>query len=213
LSIPQRGVSFSFQDLKFLNQLFLLLEDVLQLSKSGLHLLQGELVLTLSRFVLGDPAVQFSDGVIKEDPFLQEDVDLLNPFIGGSLDLVVPFLESCNLTISFGMSGHLLSCSLSSCQNLVVVDSSGIKFADLLIESLDLVKISRLAEAFASSLLSSNQPGSELLDSSSVLSPELDIVGVFVTLNLGSSSQISDNLVILASSSFQAWASAGTLSP
>merc|ERR1719347_176587 len=118
----------------------------------------------------------------------------LHPVGRRKLGLVVPFLESCNLTISFGMSGHLLSCSLSSCQNLVVVNSSGVKFADLLIESLDLVKICRLAEAFTCSLLSSYQPWSELLDSSSVLSPELDIVGVFVTLNLCGSGQVSDIL-------------------
>merc|ERR1719239_282867 len=76
-----------------LNKLLLLLEDVLELSKGGLHLLQGELVLALRGLVLGNPRVQLSDGVVEQGPFLKEDIDLLHPFVADSLDLVVPLLE------------------------------------------------------------------------------------------------------------------------
>merc|ERR1712058_7722 len=132
--------------LQIFDQLLLLLEDVLELSKGGLHLLQGELVLALSRLVLGDPGVEFSDGVVKENPFLDQDIDLLDPGVGDGLDLVVSLLESSNLSISLGVCGHLLGSSLSSSEDLVVVDSSLVEVANLVIQSLDLVKVSGLAK-------------------------------------------------------------------
>ena len=67
--------------LQVFDQLLLLLEDVLEFSKSGLHLLQRELVLTLRRLVLGDPGVELGDGVVKEGPLLDEGVDLLDALV------------------------------------------------------------------------------------------------------------------------------------
>merc|ERR1712029_552743 len=176
--------------LQILNQLLLLLEDVLEFSKSGLHLLQGELVLTLSRLVLGHPGVELSDGVVQEDPLLHQDLKLLHPGVRDSLHLVIPLLESSNFLICLIMSGHLLSSSLGSLQDLQEISAVLVKGLDLLIKRLDLVKVRWLGKTFSSRLLSSSQPWVELLDSSSVLSPVLDIVGVFVALNLGISLQL-----------------------
>merc|ERR1712029_449984 len=178
--------------LQILNQLLLLLEDVLEFSKSGLHLLQGELVLTLSRLVLGHPGVELSDGVVQEDPLLHQDLKLLHPGVRDSLHLVIPLLESSNFLICLIMGGHLLSSSLCSFQNLQEIATVLVKGLDLLIKSLDLVQIRWLVETFSSRLLSSSQPWVEFLDSSSVPSPVLDIVGVFVSLNLGISLQFLD---------------------
>merc|ERR1719249_426121 len=59
---------------------------------------------------------------------------------------------------------------------------------------LDLCEVRWLGKTFTSCLLSSGQPGSELLDTSSVFSPELDIVGVLVTLNFGVLLELSNIL-------------------
>merc|ERR1712102_67784 len=96
-----------FSELQVLHKLLLLFEDVLELSQGGLHLLQGELVLTLSRFVLGDPGVEFSDSVVKQNPFLDQDFTLLDPGLRDSLDLLKSGLEGCNLSISLSVCGHL----------------------------------------------------------------------------------------------------------
>merc|ERR1719420_1038719 len=127
--------------LQIFHQLLLLLEDVLELSKGGLHLLQGELVLALSRLVLGNPGVEFSDGVVKENPFLDQNINLLDPGVRDGLDLVVSFLESSDLSISLGVCGHLLGSSLGGVKNLQEVNTVLLKGFDLLIESLDLVKV------------------------------------------------------------------------
>merc|ERR1712111_285202 len=127
--------------LQIFDQLLLLLEDVLELSKGGLHLLQGELVLALSRLVLGDPGVEFSDGVVKQNPFIDQDIDLLDPGVRDSLDLVVSLLEASNLSISLGMCGHLLSSSLGRLENLQEVNTVLLKGLNLVIKSLDLLKV------------------------------------------------------------------------
>merc|ERR1719427_1561495 len=114
--------------LQAFHQLLLLLEDVLELSKSGLHLLQRELVLTLRGLVLCHPGVELSDGVVKQSPFLQEDINLLHPLIRDSLDLVVPLLQSSNLSIS----GHLLGSSVCSIKNLSVGKAGLVKGVNLL---------------------------------------------------------------------------------
>merc|ERR1712168_499173 len=88
-----KGMYFHGSVLQSIDKLLLLHEDVLELSKGGFHLLKGELVLTLGRFVLGDPGVEFGDSVVKEGPFLEEGVDLLGPFVRDGLDLVVSLLE------------------------------------------------------------------------------------------------------------------------
>merc|ERR1719427_246490 len=178
--------------LQVLHQLLLLLEDVLELSKSGLHLLQRELVLTLRGLVLCHPGVELSDGVVKQCPFLQEDINLLHPLIRDSLDLVVPLLQSSNLSISLSMSGHLLGSSVCSIKNLSVGKAGLVEGRNLLMKGLDLVQICRLGKTLSSGLLSTSQPGRVLLDSSPVLSPELDIVGVLVALNLGVCSQLGN---------------------
>merc|ERR1712226_1304365 len=59
-------------------------------------------------------------------------------------------------------------------------------------KGLDLVQICRLGKTLSSGLLSTSQPGRVLLDSSPVLSPELDIIGVLVALNLGVCSQLGN---------------------
>merc|ERR1711992_260381 len=83
------------------------------------------------------------------------------------------------------MSGHLLSSSLSSSQNLQEVDTVLVEGLDLIVESLHFVEGRRLGETLSSRFLCSSQPGRELLDTSPVLSPVLDVVGVFVALDLG----------------------------
>merc|ERR1719470_63309 len=119
------------------------------------------MVLTLCRLVLGNPRVQFCDSVVKEHPFLDKDISL-----------------------SLSMSRHLLCCCLGSCKYFQVVDTVLVKSKNLVIQSFHFCKIRRFRETFTSSLFSTGQPGAEFLDTSSVLSPELDIIGVFVTFNL-----------------------------
>merc|ERR1719430_679071 len=175
-----------------LNKLLLLLEDVLELSKGRFHLLQRELVLALRGLVLGNPRVQLSDGVVEQGPFLQEDIDLLHPLVADSLDLVVPLLEASNLSISLSVCGHLLSSTVGSIKDLGVSKAGLVEGGHLLVQSLDLIEVRWLGETLSSGLLSSGQPRRVLLDSGPVLSPELDIVGVLVALNLGVSGQLGD---------------------
>merc|ERR1712106_1037221 len=80
---------------------------------------------------------------------------------------------------------------LGSSKNLHVVDTVLVKYTNLLIQSLDFIEICWLGKTLSSGLFSRHQPGGEFLDTSSVFSPELDIVGVFVTLNLGVSLEVS----------------------
>merc|ERR1712106_30764 len=80
---------------------------------------------------------------------------------------------------------------LGSSKNLHVVDTVLVKYANLLIQSLDFIKIGWLGKTLSGGLFSRHQPGGEFLDTSSVFSPELDIVGVFVALNLGVSLKVS----------------------
>merc|ERR1719481_919895 len=149
---------------------------------------------TLGGFVLSNPAVEFSDGVVKEDPLLDKSVDLLDPIVRGGLDLVISLLESSNLSISLSMGGHLLGSSLSSSKNLLVADSCLVEVEDLVVQSLDLVEVRWLSKTFTRGLFSIHKPGGKLLDSCSVLSPELDIIGVLVALNLGGGLEVSDVL-------------------
>merc|ERR1719219_1171297 len=156
------------------------------------HLLQRELVLALRGLVLGNPGVKLGDGVVKQGPFLQEDVNLLHPLVAGSLHLVVPLLQGSNLSISLAMSGHLLCSTVGGLKDLGVSEAGLVKGGNLLVQSLDLIEVGWLGKTLGGSLLSSSQPGRVLLDSGPVLGPELDIVGVLVALNLGVSSQLGD---------------------
>ena len=92
--------------LQVLNELLLLLEDVLELSKGGLHLLQRELVLALRGLVLGNPGVQLSDSVVKKNPFLYQDLKLLDPGIRDCLDFVIPLLEGFEANIPLQVLGE-----------------------------------------------------------------------------------------------------------
>merc|ERR1719219_864816 len=103
-------------------------------------------------------------------------------------------LLGSNLSIGISMSGHLLGSLIGGIEDLQVVVSSLLKVVNLLVQGLDLIKAGRLGETLSSGSLSSHQPGSELLDASPVLGPELDIVGVLVALNLGAGSQVGDIL-------------------
>ena len=181
-----------FLTLQALNHLLLQLEDVLQLSKSGLHLLQRELVLALRGLVLGNPGVQFGDGVVQEGPFLQQCVDLLNPFVCHGLNLVVPIHQSSNLIVSFLVCSHLLGRIRGRRQDFEVFQTGLLECVHLLVKGLDLVEVGGLGQTLSSGLLSTSQPGRVLLDSGPVLGPELDIVGVLVALNLGVSSKLGD---------------------
>merc|ERR1719331_658018 len=125
-------------------------------------------------------------------PFLQENIDLLDPLIADSLDLVVPLLKSSNLGISLSVCGHLLGSTVGGIKDLGVSKAGLIEGGHLLVQSLDLIEVRWLGETLSSGLLSSGQPGRVLLDSGPVLSPELDIVGVLVTLNLSVSGQLGD---------------------
>merc|ERR1711936_1023622 len=178
--------------LQVLHKLLLLLEDVLELTQGGLHLLQGELVLALSGLVLGHPGVKLGDGVVKEGPFLDKDLKLLDPGVGDSLDLDVSLPESSNLGISLGVGGHLLGSSVGSLKDLEEVNAVLLECLDLVVKSLDLRQVGGLGKTLGGRLLSTSQPGVELLDSGPVLSPVLDIVGVLVTLNLGVTLELLD---------------------
>merc|ERR1719412_2135925 len=101
-------------------------------------------------------------------------------------------LGSSVCSISLSMSGHLLGSSVCSIKNLSVGKAGLVEGRNLLMKGLDLVQICRLGKTLSSGLLSTSQPGRVLLDSSPVLSPELDIVGVLVALNLGVCSQLGN---------------------
>ena len=135
------GAKLDDNSLQVLNQLLLLLEDILEFSKGGLHLLQGELVLALSRLVLGNPRVELSDSVVKQNPFLDQNLTLLDPGLRDSLDLVKSFFECFNLIVSLSVCGHLEGSSLSSLENLQIVDTGLVKGVHLVIKSLDFIKI------------------------------------------------------------------------
>ena len=165
--------------LQVFHQLLLLLEDVLELSQGGLHLLQRELVLALLGLVLGHPGVELGDGVVEQDPLLHQDLALLDPGVGDSLDLVVPLLEGGHLGISLSMSGHLERGSLSSREDLHVVDAGLVEAVDLVIEGLDLVQGGRLGETLGGGLLGAGQPGGELLDAGPVLGPVFHVLEYF----------------------------------
>merc|ERR1712183_329186 len=177
-TVGRSKTTLSFLCLQIFHELLLLLEDVLQFSKR-------RLIFTLSRLVLGNPRVQFNNCVVKKNPLLDKNVTLLHPSVRNSLYFVKSLLQASNLCICISMCSHLLCCSLSSGKDLEVVDTVLVKSQNFFIESLDIIKRGRFAETFSSSLLSSSQPWVELLDTSSILSPVLDIIGVLVTLNLG----------------------------
>ena len=61
-------------------------------------------------------------------------------------------------------------------------------------QGFDFIKRGWLAETFTSTLLGTNQPWGELLDSCPVLGPEFDIIGILVTLNSCIILKISDVL-------------------
>merc|ERR1719278_2152027 len=116
---------------------------------------------------------------------LHQHLQLLHPSVGDGLHLVVPLLETGHFSISLGASGHLLSGGISGGQNLQEVDAVLVESLHLVVQSLDIIKRGRLGMTLSSRFLSSGQPGRELLDASPVLSPVLDVVGVFVALHLG----------------------------
>jgi hypothetical protein len=90
------------------------------------------------------------------------------------------------------VSGHLLGRLVGSVKDLQVGQAGPVEGGDLLMKGLDLIQVRRLSKAISRCLLGGNQPGSELLDAGPVLSPEFDIVGVFVALDLGITSQLGD---------------------
>merc|ERR1711892_1043953 len=100
---------------------------------------------------------------------------------------------------------------LGSSKNLHVVDTVLVKYTNLLIQSLDFIEICWLGKTLSSGLFSRHQPGGEFLDTSSVFSPELDIVGVFVALNLGVSLEVSHILGDSGNSILREHASRGGL--
>merc|ERR1719474_2038255 len=93
-------------------------------------------------------------------------------------------LLSSSFSISFGMCCHLLCSSLGCIKNLQIVNTVLIKSKNLVIEGLDFIKRCRLGKTFSSCFFRTCQPRVELLDSCPVLSPVLDIIGVFVAFNL-----------------------------
>merc|ERR1719312_1097951 len=119
---------------------------------------------------------------------------LCRPCVRNTLNLVKSGLQSSNLSISFCVCGHKLRSCFSSSEDLEVVDTVFVKCKNLLIKSLDFSKISWLGESLSGGFLCSNQPRCEFLDTSSVLGPEFDIVGVFVTLNSGLLCKVHDIL-------------------
>jgi hypothetical protein len=92
------------------------------------------------------------------------------------------------------MSSHLLGCLFSIQQNLKVVLTALGKRANLLTQRLDLIQVGGLGKTFSARAFRLDQPRSELLDTSSVLSPELDIFRVLVALSHGLLLEVSDIL-------------------
>merc|ERR1719442_153689 len=101
-------------------------------------------------------------------------------------------LLGSTLGISLTMGGHLLGSTVGGIKNLGVSEAGLVEGRHLLVQSLDLIEIGRLGKTLSCGLLSPSQPGRVFLDSGPVLGPVLDIVGVFVALNLGVSSQLGD---------------------
>jgi len=171
-----------------------LLEDILEFSEGRFHLFQGELVLSFGRLVLGNPSVQFCDGVIQESPFFEEGINLSNKGVRVGFDLAVSGLKGCNFSICFNMGGHLLSSSFSSFKNLKIVHAGLVKSADLLMKCLDFIKVARLGKSIIAVSLRLNQPWGEFLETSSVLSPVFDILREAITLLLGTGLEVSNIL-------------------
>merc|ERR1719483_413138 len=92
-------------------------------------------------------------------------------------------LHKSNFTVCLSMCSHLISSSFSSNKNLKIIDTVLLKCLDILIKCFDFSEIRWLGKSLSCCLFSSNQPRCELLNASSVLSPVLDIIGIFVTLN------------------------------
>ena len=93
--------------LEVLHELLLLLEDVLELTQGGLHLLQGELLLISILAVLSHPGVELIDGRVEELPLLDEGVNLLDPFVGNHLHLLITFLELLDFIVGINVGGNL----------------------------------------------------------------------------------------------------------
>merc|ERR1719228_1722838 len=122
------------------------------------------------------------------------DIHLLDPFIAGDLNFVEASTKSSDFSISLSVSGHLLGSIIGSCKDPQVLYSSLVRGANSVVQSLDFIEAGRLDKTFSCSLLGLKQPGSEFLDTSPVLSPVLDIIGILVTLSLGVSIQVIDIL-------------------
>ena len=162
-------------DLQVLNQFLLLLEDVLELTQGGLHLLKGELVLSLSCLILGNPSIELSDGVIKQLPLLNQGINLFDPIIRHSLNFVVSSFQGSNLIISLLVGSHLLGSTVGSFKNLEVVQARLLKTMDLLSKGSCFRQVGWLRKTLSRGLLGLCQPRCEFLDTCSVFSPELDI--------------------------------------
>merc|ERR1719369_1516406 len=83
----------------------------------------------------------FHSDVVKENPFLHQDIAFLDPSLSDGFDCIKPGLESSNFSIGFSMCGHLLCSSLGSCQNLQVVCTVLVKCKNLIVQSLDFSQI------------------------------------------------------------------------
>merc|ERR1712186_138555 len=100
-----------------------------------------------------------------------------------SLHLGVSLTESSPLGVGSFMGGHLLRCGIGSLQKLEMVNAGFVECVDLIVEGLGFIQVGGFGKTFTSGSLRGCQPGSEFLDASLVLSPELDIFGVFVAFN------------------------------
>merc|ERR1719384_2531100 len=89
--ITARGLK---ANLEVLYKPLLLLEDVLELSQSGLHLFKGELLFSFCSTILGNPGVEFIDSVVQKLPFLDQGIGLLHPFTETSLTFLYLSLSS-----------------------------------------------------------------------------------------------------------------------
>ena len=152
LKLPAYSKGRQDWNLQVFNQFLLLLEDVLELAKGGLHLLQRELVLALLGLVLGHPGVELGDGVVQEGPFLHQDLALLDPGVGDSLDLGVSLLEGGDLSVSLSVGGHLLGGGISSIKDLEIVKAGLVEGENLFIQSLDLIKVGGLGQTLGGGL-------------------------------------------------------------
>merc|ERR1719339_740572 len=187
--------------IQLIPKLLFLFAYVLEFAPGGLHLLQGELVLALVRLVLGPPRVQLVHCVVQQLPLLHQSLHLWHPGIRDGLHLGVAGKQLGRLFIRLLMCRHLQGGCLSCLQHCLMTKAALIKEGDFVKQSQRFWKACWLSKAILGLVLCCCQPRGELLDTSPVLGPELDILtevtGVLLHLFLEVQSELVNPLELL----------------